>query len=68
MKNVVMTIGVFDGVHRGHQEIFHKVVRHAKDCGGTSLVYTFHPHPARLLVPQTAPPMIMTQRQKKRQF
>ncbi|MBI2083751.1 MAG: bifunctional riboflavin kinase/FAD synthetase [Deltaproteobacteria bacterium] len=65
MKNLVMTIGVFDGVHRGHQKIFQKVAHCAKEHSGKSLAYTFDPHPARILVPESCPPMIMTQRQKR---
>lgn len=65
MKNPVMTIGVFDGVHRGHLEIFRKVCDRADQLSAPSLVYTFDPHPARILVPESSPPMIMTLRQKR---
>lgn len=41
----VVTIGIFDGVHLGHQKVIHTVVRRAKDTGGTSMVLTFDPHP-----------------------
>jgi riboflavin kinase/FMN adenylyltransferase len=45
----VVTLGNFDGVHLGHQEIFSRVRERAKELQGTSLVYTFHPHPLSVL-------------------
>ena len=49
--NPVVTLGNFDGVHLGHQEIFSRVRERAKEIQGTSLVYTFHPHPLSVLTP-----------------
>jgi len=46
----VVTIGNFDGCHLGHQEIFKRVKTHASDIGGTSIVYTFDPHPASVVL------------------
>ncbi len=51
----VVTLGNFDGVHRGHQEILHRVVATAKAVGGTPIVLTFHPHPLTVLDPARAP-------------
>jgi riboflavin kinase/FMN adenylyltransferase len=45
----VMTLGNFDGVHLGHQEILSRVRKRAEEIKGTSLVYTFHPHPFSVL-------------------
>ena len=45
----VLALGNFDGVHLGHQAIFHHVVARARDLGGTSMVFTFEPHPLQLL-------------------
>lgn len=45
----VVTIGVFDGVHRGHQALLHKLVSIAKDTGGESVVMTFSSHPRSIL-------------------
>lgn len=50
-RNAVITIGSFDGVHRGHQKILERVNLLAKECNGESIVITFHPHPRLLLYP-----------------
>ena len=44
-----LTIGAFDGVHRGHQQIIHRLVSGAHAAGGKAVVVTFFPHPAELL-------------------
>jgi len=44
-----LTIGVFDGVHRGHQEIVHRLVNGARAQGAPAVVLTFDPHPANIL-------------------
>lgn len=51
----VLTLGNFDGVHTGHQEILTRVVRQARDRGTAALVVTFFPHPAVVLAPGRAP-------------
>jgi riboflavin kinase / FMN adenylyltransferase len=48
----VVTIGVFDGVHRGHQALISQVVARARVLGGESVVLTFHPHPRAVLRPE----------------
>lgn len=48
----VVTIGNFDGVHLGHQQLIENVVREAHHFAVPSVVYTFHPHPAKVLHPQ----------------
>lgn len=50
--NAVVTIGNFDGVHLGHQAIFARVMERAGKIGGTSVVYTFDPHPLKILAPE----------------
>ena len=49
IKNAVVTIGTFDGVHLGHQAIFKEMRRLAKEIGGETVVVTFHPHPRQVL-------------------
>ncbi len=46
-----LTIGVFDGVHRGHQALIGHVIERARAMGGQSTVLTFHPHPRTVLAP-----------------
>ena len=45
----VVTIGVFDGVHRGHQATIGHAVKRAKDLGIQSVVVTFDPHPSEVV-------------------
>ncbi|MFQ5666006.1 MAG: bifunctional riboflavin kinase/FAD synthetase [Candidatus Binatia bacterium] len=54
----VVTLGNFDGVHRGHQTIFGRVVARARTQCGQAVVLTFHPHPAAVLAPDRAPRLI----------
>jgi len=60
----VVTIGVFDGVHRGHQQIIGHAVRRARDAGLNSVVVTFDPHPAEVVHPGSHPAMLTTPRRK----
>ncbi|MFH1034241.1 MAG: bifunctional riboflavin kinase/FAD synthetase [Pseudomonadota bacterium] len=62
----VVTIGNFDGVHRGHQALFAKVLERAAALGGTSLALTFEPHPMRVLRPAVNLPLITPLDQKLR--
>lgn len=57
---VVLTVGTFDGVHRGHQAIIAEVVRRARAAGGTSVVYSFYPPPWRVLGRTDNPFLITT--------
>jgi riboflavin kinase/FMN adenylyltransferase len=60
----VLTIGNFDGVHVGHQRMFATVTARALSLGGTSICYTFEPHPQKVLAPDRCPPLIVTPRKK----
>ncbi len=59
-RKSIAAIGIFDGVHIGHQFILNRVVRRARRLGKKSLVITFDPHPAVVLSPRNTPPMIMS--------
>ena len=51
-QNAVLTIGSFDGVHRGHQQILDRVKLLAQQHDGESIVVTFHPHPRLIVYPK----------------
>ncbi len=51
-QNAVVTIGSFDGVHQGHQQILDRVKRLARQSDGESIVITFHPHPRLVIYPK----------------
>jgi riboflavin kinase/FMN adenylyltransferase len=51
-----VTIGNFDGVHRGHAKLLEQLTARAREVGGPALVFTFDPHPVRILRPELAPP------------
>lgn len=53
-----VTIGNFDGVHRGHQSMLAKLVQQARAVGTPAVVMTFDPHPIALLRPQQTPPAL----------
>lgn len=55
---VVAAVGTFDGVHLGHQEILGRVLRKAREKGGTACVYTFANHPLEILDPKRCPRLI----------
>ena len=64
-KKAVITIGNFDGVHIGHQALFHTVIEKAEAINGTAVAMTFEPHPMRVLAPNGHPPLITLYEQKK---
>ena len=64
IKRAVITIGNFDGVHIGHQALFHEVVEKAEAIDGTSVAMTFEPHPLRVLKQNNHPPLITLYEQK----
>lgn len=61
----VVTIGNFDGVHRGHQTMLSDVAARSRELDAPSVVVTFDPHPLKVLRPETAPRMIQTLRQRE---
>ncbi len=66
MSGVVLTIGNFDGVHRGHQAILAAGQRRAEDAGTQLVVITFDPHPLAVLTPERLPAMLTPLKEKLR--
>ena len=56
LRGGAVAIGNFDGVHRGHAQIIERLLVNARAVGGPAIVFTFDPHPVRLLRPAAAPP------------
>jgi riboflavin kinase / FMN adenylyltransferase len=63
-RPTVLTLGVFDGLHLGHQFIMKTVVDRARAIGAMPTVITFEPHPRAVLHPESAPPLLQTFDQK----
>ena len=59
IKRVSVAIGVFDGVHRGHQLLLEELVEMAKKNNSTPVAMTFYPHPRAVLNPQNPPPLLI---------
>ena len=64
LRRPVLTIGNFDGLHVGHRAIMRTVVARARDLGGEAVVYTFEPHPRKVLRPDRPPQLLTTLDQK----
>ncbi|MFA6172209.1 MAG: bifunctional riboflavin kinase/FAD synthetase [Kiritimatiellales bacterium] len=67
-KPVVLAMGCFDGVHIGHRKVISTAVEQAVARGGEAWVFTFNPHPAKVLNPEKAPPLISAETCRLRQF
>ena len=64
----VLSVGNFDGVHRGHQHVLSRMTERARELNAKSLVLTFDPHPIRILRPDQAPPLLTPLPQKLRRL
>jgi riboflavin kinase / FMN adenylyltransferase len=63
-RPTVLTLGVFDGLHLGHQLVISTIVERARATGSVPTVITFDPHPRAVLHPESAPPLLQTLDQK----
>lgn len=61
---IFTAIGVFDGVHLGHQAVISTSALHAREAGGTPVVITFDPHPMKVLRPEKAPHLLTATQHK----
>lgn len=59
-RPTVLTLGVFDGLHLGHQKIMQTVVERAQNIGAAPTAITFEPHPRAVINPENAPPLLQT--------
>ncbi|MDH4028934.1 MAG: bifunctional riboflavin kinase/FAD synthetase, partial [Nitrospirota bacterium] len=66
LPHPVLTLGNFDGVHLGHQAIFRMIIERAKKRAGTSIAFTFVPHPLTVIAPERAPLLLTTYKEKIR--
>ena len=64
-RGCVATIGNFDGLHVGHQEIIRGIVERARELRRPSAVITFNPHPLSIVAPDRVPKQILTLSQKE---
>ena len=65
---VILAAGCFDGIHIGHSAVIQKAIDQANAIGGEAWVFTFDPHPAKVLMPDRAPPLIFTTGQQSLQL
>jgi len=63
-KPIILALGFFDGVHKGHQAVIEKARALAEQCGGEAWALTLEPHPLKLIDPDTAPEILTCKRHK----
>ena len=62
----IITLGNFDGLHLGHQELIKRIIQRAEETASLSMVVTFRPHPLKILAPDKCPPLISIYEEKIR--
>ncbi|NKB25206.1 MAG: riboflavin biosynthesis protein RibF [Kiritimatiellae bacterium] len=65
---IILAVGCFDGIHKGHQKLIRHSVNQAQNEGGQAWVLTFDPHPAKILTPKQVPPLLMSIEYKLKQL
>jgi len=68
LKYSLITIGNFDGIHLGHQQIFQRLITEAKEKNRKSVVITFEPHPQKVIHPERRPFFLLTPLEEKLDF
>lgn len=64
----ILTVGNFDGLHRGHVEVIHNIVQRARQLGAKAMTVSFEPHPVRILRPDSTLKLLTPPAQKMRLF
>src|ERR1700694_4458627 len=64
VKDTVITVGTFDGVHRGHRDVIERVVARARSLQVPSVLVTFNPHPMEIVNPSAAPLLLSSHDEK----
>ncbi|MDX1622463.1 MAG: bifunctional riboflavin kinase/FAD synthetase [Gemmatimonadota bacterium] len=64
-RRTTVTVGTFDGVHRGHRAVLEEIVRRALSTGRASALVTFDPHPLEVVAPERAPCLLTTMAEKR---
>lgn len=64
VQGAAVTVGTFDGVHRGHQDLIARLVASAREAGLHSVAITFEPHPLEVVNPAAAPPLLTVGEEK----
>lgn len=64
-RGAVVTVGTFDGVHRGHRAVLDEITHRGRASGRRSVLVTFVPHPLQIIRPEVAPPLLTTSTEKK---
>lgn len=64
----IVAVGNFDGLHLGHQRLLKRAVKKAREVGGTSIVFTFEPHPLQVLLPEREIRLLTSFREKMKRI
>src|SRR3954469_7531781 len=65
VSGTVITVGTFDGVHRGHRDVVERLVKRARTLKVPSVLVTFDPHPLEIVNPAAAPLLLTTHDEKQ---
>lgn len=64
-RRTTVTVGTFDGIHRGHQAVLAEIVRRARAADRAAVLVTFEPHPLEVVAPERAPALLTTADEKR---